>query len=120
MYDILFKHRLSKQYLAWLPYAKPYDDILSNIRINNNTHMNTLFVSLKKGYLERLMIWREYLGSSPGQVYVGIEKSNSTSSKRQRDLKLKDTHIEVGNLLNVSFAKEICDRYGPFDLVIGE
>jgi hypothetical protein len=98
----------------WNAYAKHYDKHIEHLRLNaiqNSTKVNILEIGVQSGGSARA--WKRYYG--PLTNYIGIDiNPNCTKVEAQ------DIHIEIGSQLDVDFLKNICHKYGPFDLIVDD
>ena len=59
--------------------------------------------------------WRRYYGDK--LYYVGAE---ITEAAKVFENPAEDLHIEIGSQLNATFLLEVCDKHGPFDIIIDD
>lgn len=61
-------------------------------------------------------IWKDYFRNT-GLTYVGIDINPLC---KQLENKSKGIHIEIGSQDDANFLRNVCARYGPFDIVIDD
>lgn len=110
MSDLYLKHNSAKHLL---PYGKPYDEVLLQLR-KQSTPVKVLLIGLRRAGLERMNVWSEYFGISV--ILVGLERGDFTKKMKQ-DVKVNFEMI-TGNPVNVTFVHNICNRLGPFDVIV--
>jgi hypothetical protein len=110
MLDLYFRHNAPNHLLS---YGKPYDEALTQLR-KQSTPVKVLLLGLRRTVSERMNAWGEYFGKSV--ILVGLDRGDF-SKKIKQNVKI-NFEMLIGNPANATFVHNICNRLGPFDLIV--
>ena len=101
----------------WLEYGKAYHENLHHLHARSHLpgagKVKVFEIGVQSGGSSR--IWRRYFGSSLS--YVGLDINDKCLRFESPELGI---HIEIGSQSNATLLKEICSKYGPFDLIVDD
>jgi len=100
----------------WLEYGKAYHENVHHLHARSKLpgHKVKVFeMGVQSGGSSR--VWRRYFG--PSLSYVGLDINDKCLRYESPDLGI---HIEIGSQSNATLLKEICAKYGPFDMIVDD
>ena len=100
----------------WLEYADHYRKHLPQPKRPGTSHgasVKLLEIGVQSG--GSLVEWKRYYGSQSIIVGADIDPRCSRSNDPGNNI-----HVEIGSQLNTTFLERICDKYGPFDVIIDD
>ena len=95
----------------WEEYAEHYEHHFP--RPEGSTPLRMLEIGVQSGGSARA--WHSYYGAR--LTYVGIDINEPC---RRTESPAEKIFVEIGSQLNATFLREVCDRHGPFDMVIDD
>lgn len=109
--DIWLQHKHPHYLSKWESYADHYEEHLP--KPSTEKTIRLLEIGVQSG--GSMPDWKEYYGEKSVIVGVDIdERCKRSEDKKQR------IYIEIGSQLNTTFLQEVCDLYGPFDVIIDD
>lgn len=111
MTKIYMNYNHSEGFDHWMNYGKHYDDHLR--RFKDYDKVNLLEIGVQSGGSTR--VWHDYFGSR--LQYIGIDINPKCIRFANSSLDIK---VEIGSQLDQKFLRDICNKYGPFDIVIDD
>jgi len=105
----------NEQYLFdhWLGYADHYEAHLPRPTSKKKQPIRMLEIGVQSGGSVRL--WKKCYGEQ--LHFTGLDIDNRC--KRMKNKK-ENIHIVIGSQTNTSFLSQVCEKYGPFDIVIDD
>ena len=100
----------------WLEYGKAYHENIHHLhaRAHQGGRKIKLFeIGVQSGGSSR--VWRRYFG--PNLAYVGLDINEKCVKFESETLGI---HIEIGSQSNTTLLNNICEKFGPFDLIIDD
>lgn len=94
----------------WLEYAEHYERHFPH---PDGQPRKMLEIGVQSGGSARS--WRQYYG--PSLTYVGIDIN--APCKRTENV-AESIFVEIGSQLNGTFLADVCERHGPFDMVVDD
>lgn len=99
------KHRTINK---WWHYFEIYHEYFRKYRKRS---IRMLEIGVYKG--GSLQMWKNYFGNE--SVIVGIDIDESCKQYEENNI-----HVCIGSQDNVDFLKEVCEKYGPFDIILDD
>lgn len=93
----------------WLEYAEFYERHFPE----PGGPLKLLEIGVQSGGSSR--VWRSYYGKE--LYYVGLDIN--PESKRSEVAK-ENTFVEIGSQMDAAFLRKVCEKHGPFDLVVDD
>jgi len=99
----------------WMQYGRAYEKHLPRPETARTLgkQVKILEIGVQSGGSVRL--WKQYYGDT--LMYVGLDIDRR--AKRSESLE-ENIHIELGSQADWTKLEEICDKYGPFDVIIDD
>lgn len=99
----------------WMEYAERYQTHMPDPRDleRNGEKIRLLEIGVQSGGSVR--VWKQFYGKN--LIYTGLDIDSRC--KRSESIK-EDIYIEIGSQDNASVLKNLCEKYGPFDVIIDD
>jgi hypothetical protein len=101
----------------WLEYGEHYERNLAPLRskflANDGAVLNMLEIGVQSG--GSINVWKDYFGSM--LRYTGADINPKCT---RFENKADHVSIEIGDQSDNDFLSELCNQYGPFDLIIDD
>lgn len=98
----------------WLEFADKYQQHLPRPwNVANGCIVRLLEIGVQSGGSAR--VWRQYYGNK--LAYTGLDIN--PASKRTENA-TENIYIEIGSQTNLTLLQEICEKHGPFDIIIDD
>lgn len=97
----------------WLEYAHHYRKHFPSPGSSTGSAIKLLEIGVQSG--GSLIEWKRYYGSRSVIVGVDIDPRCSRSNDPGNGI-----HVVIGSQLDTTFLDSVCDKYGPFDVIIDD
>lgn len=98
----------------WMDYAPVYQSLLQTYKIGGEIRL--LEIGVQSG--GSMVAWSQWFDDATNFTYVGIDINPFC---KQLDVSDRDSiHIEIGSQEDDAFLLDVCNKYGPFDIIIDD
>ena len=114
--EIFHRYNRTSGFHKYLEYFNMYEPYVSPLRRNallKNNNLNMLEIGVQNG--GSIEIWSIYFGNL--LRYTGVDRNPKCL---RFDDPSRHVKISIGDQTNVTFLNELCDLYGPFDLIVDD
>jgi hypothetical protein len=95
----------------WVEYGRPYHENFKHLLHKDKIQM--LEIGVQSGGSGR--IWSQYFGTKLNYTGIDVDPRCARS-----EMPSKGIHIEIGSQLNTTLLHWICEKFGPFDIIVDD